>query len=1280
MALFFDARASNGVASALRLGALLGLTIVSFVLAAPALARTDDLLVLSASEFSTLHLHPVAGSVGAARSQLEAGLPRSVRALLRHASVEASAARTRGQQWRSDAFVLRSGSAAERVLAAWKHHDRAGRVKIGGGGVIFVHRSRRRELVQVLWRDAARLGLIALTATRAEGRARTDALAYAQLADRYLRTALPTTAWGKVTAQVRPNGSVSERTALEAFALSYGPLPGVSVPSGHRSSIVSGDLARGWVTPYLSRLKGRLKRDVYHAMGITLPGSRAHAASYGDAGFTPDAALTAAANKWKLLYALPTFLGHYLKLTIVAGATTTTVHNQYSHTDAPADASSINAAGDPTADGPICRIRLTPASDHFDGDTISHILAHEVFHCEEFDLDPGLAHLSAWTTEGLAEWAAETLKPTPGYLGVLNGYVTSPATALFQRNYDAEGFWGHIQDSEHDLWHTIETILAQPTQEGQYNAAGGQSFSFLVNWGSSFFDAPNYGLDWSITSPAVPTAKAPVDVILGDGPLLAAPYTTSQYTVQATQPLVRVAISPGNDALIGEGVNRTNLSDVLFCAAASPSGCQCPPGDDGTVPPSERMKFPAALGVSGDPKGGTVGTVSSIPLSAYCTPKPTPSRGQGGDGGTGGDPHMIDFAGGLFDFQQAGEFTLLQSTKDDVDIQVRQQPLSNCCVSFNTAAAMRVGAHTVVEVDRLGASKIAVYLNKRPARGSSAKLGGGAKLSVGHEPPLGAVATVTWADGTVAKVFNAGGLGSGVLDVSIALSHDQLGHVKGLLGNADVKAAKEFPGDNGRFYPPSVITGSSKHDVKVRYGQFGASWRITRRESLFRYGRGKSTRSYDVAGFPATYETVASLPRRKRAAAEKACKAAGITSGQLLDACELDVAATGDTGFAAGDAHLRAAVDNLPGWSRLSAISSPSLAAPSLGQGAGKVFAAYNYANNSGVQVASFPDVTGAPSRIAHTNPISGWSQLGTPLLLPTAAGGQQLMVSGNHSSVASDSLNGLDLLQYEPDGSFGPPSSIDASLVEPGATDPNSAVLASGGRTLVWTTSVFLNVWNDTAYPPASQHPTYPSGVVFEATTNATLAYDKSGRLWLAWYGLPVSSGGTGVFLEQLNPATGGPEPGATPQLAPDSTNSANSQTMRLACNSNCHVVYQRGSSKNELVSWAPGQTAPVTVLDITTPHAFLNFIGAAAAPDGRLWIVYEYVDSSTDEIVARLGDHNGAGGTSTVLSPPTPHGVGFDGTALSTPGGLVIAMNFAASIKNVTHSELWGTVLRQP
>jgi hypothetical protein len=1138
----------------------------------------------------------------------------------------------------------------------------------------------------VLWREGSRLGLIALTTGRAANNARAVALSYAVLAAGYLRAPLPHTAWQKVMAQVRPNGTVSKQTALEAFALSFGPLPGVTVPSGPRTRTISGDLAFDWVQPYMAKLPPRQRRAIDRATGLAPPGKPAHAADFGDPGFKPYATLTAEANKWAAIYASPLYLGHFLKLQIIAGKTSTRTVNQHVSKDgetvyAPALATPINGTGTYDPDGPFCRVDLTPDGQSYGSADLEHLLAHEVFHCEEDDLDPTAAHSGAWVIEGLAEWAAETLAPTPGYLGVLNSYFSAPATPLFQRAYDAEGFWGRIEEtSPTSLWHEVATVLAQSSPQGQYNAVGGSASNFLTSWGSSFFNVAASGPDWWGPSPQSSPYHSYANVIPGSGELLAAPYTTSQYTIVATQPLERITVSPPSDALLGQGVNRTNLTGVLFCTGAA-SSCQCPPGDTGTVPPSEPMTFPASLGITGDPNGGTTGTATAIPLSDYCTPPtptPTPGPGPGADGGTGGDPHLIDFDGGVFDFQQAGEFTLLRSSQGDLDIQVRQQPLSNCCVTFNTAAAMRVGGATV-EVDRNGVSGISVYVDKHSIHATSAALAGGGKVSIGPGA-LGTTATVTWPDGTIAKVFNAAGLGSGVLDVSVALAQDQLGHVTGLLGAAGVPAAKEFPGANGHLYPPSVFAGTSRHDLQVRYDGFGNGWRITQRQSLFRYARGQSTRSYTIRGFPKTYETVASLSPAKRAKGTKACQTAGITGAKLLDACILDVAATGDTGFAAGDANLQRAVANAPGWSKLTDGSSPSLTTPTLAESGGNVLVAYNEDNDTGVGVAGFPDVPGAPSKIARTTPISGWSDLNSPLLVPTAIGSSQLLISGTHSGIVGDSLNGLDTLQEQPDGSFAAPVAIAPTALEAGAASANGAVLASDEHTLIWSTDLFLGVWNNSAYPPVSQDITYPGGALLEGTTNSTLAYDTTGRLWLVWYALALGNGTpAGLYIEQLNPATGAAIPGAVPQLAPDSSNVLDADKLTLACNTVCHIVYPPNGSKTELVSWAPGQTTPVTVFQAPA-HAFTSLIGASAAPDGRIWLAYVYDDSATEQIIARLGDDNGAGGTTTSLSPPTASSVAFDGSVLDTSRGLVLAANFAASAKDPTDSALWATVLPQP
>ena len=928
--------------------------------------------MLSPVVMRTLGLRPSSAGVDAARTALDQGISRGSKALLRGALIQVSAAGAHGLQLRSDAFVLRSAAAATRVLDSWRRLHSSSRTAIGAGGAVSVTGSRRRAVASVLWRDGARLGLIVLRESDGVAATRSAAIQYAVLAESYLTTALPTTAWQKVMAQVQPDGAVSEQTALEAVALSYGRLPGVHVPSGARSATVSGDLAEDWVTPYLPRLKGRLRKAVYRSLGLTPPGVTAHTASYGDADFQPDATLTAAANKWKLVYALPTYLGHYLSLPIVAGDSFAT------NGTAPADATTVDQDGTN-----YCRVRLLPASKDYDASTISHILAHEVFHCEEFDFDPGLAHLGAWVVEGMAEWAAETLAPVPGYLGVLDDYTLTPHTPLFARSYDAEGFWGHIQDTSPDLWQKVESILAQPTPQAQYSTAGGTTFGFLTTWGASLFNNPAFAPDWSIRSPQTPPSHAPSAMITGAGLIEAAPYTVADYVINPTEPIVRVSISPASDALLGEGLNRTNLDDVLFCAGSSSAACQCPSGTTGTVPPTEPLAFPATLGVTGDPGGGTSGSVVSIPLSVYCTPIPPPVQpgSDNGDAGTGGDPHLIDFDGSLFNFQAVGEFTLLKSTTDDLQVQVRQQPFPHSrSVAVNTAVAMRVG-RSLVEIDSASKLGITALVDHRAVHRSHVSLGGGGSLSLVHvastpfppgstpssicakEIPVKAaqllcelivgglfhgstVAEVRWPDGTVVKVSNAltstvGRLWTPALSLQIKVARRRLGHLTGLLGDAGVPSNVEFRARNGTVYDANDIlngdtesgevggSGGTAHTAYVLYHEFGASWRITQRESLFTYGRGKSTRFYTNLRFPyKRFDTAGASPAKKQQAAEL-CQAAGVKDQAVLNACEYDVLATGDPAFAGGLSPLQTVAESY-GSSGGSTTPPPTTTVPTL--------------------------------------------------------------------------------------------------------------------------------------------------------------------------------------------------------------------------------------------------------------------------------------------------------------------------------------------------------------
>ncbi|HEX4011613.1 MAG TPA: VWD domain-containing protein [Solirubrobacteraceae bacterium] len=968
--------------------------------------------------------------------------------------------------------------------------------------------------------------------------------------------------------------------------------------------------------------------------------------------------------------------------------------------------------------GLFCQIAVyKPIFDNDAGGNMSwaeEIITHELFHCYqqqiEGDADSEVSATESWVQEGLARWVDTTLFASdPIFISrdSVRGYFMTSTTALFDRSYDAVGFWGHLQDLADNLWHRIPGILTAAVH-GRDTAlhaalAGVSPDRFFDTWGSSAFNDAAGGDAWTARSP-LPTAgfSAPARTISATTSVSLDPDSTDQLMISIpaapTGDIETVHIDLGHAyGRFGVSSNYTGsaLEKLTFCGG--PSGCTAPVTPTGPAcgagetytPPPELTPLPSdpVLGLAAAQVHANVSIdYAAVPVdtatSGTCTPTPTPPSGPG-TASTFGDPHLIDFNGGLFDFQQAGEFTLLKSTGDDFQIQMRQQPEGNCCVAFNTAVAMRVGAKTVELVPN-GPDGLVVYLNKHRTFDRRIALGtaGALRLTTQNRAPL---AEVSLADHSTVQVYNV----FGALGIDISLASDRSGHLTGLLGDWGGPAATEFVGRNGHRYAPSVITGTSTRDVRIRYREFGASWRITQRQSLFQYSRGETTRSFLVHGFPHKPLTLAGLRRALRALAEKLCRAAGITKTQLLDACALDVGATGRRGFATGDARVvRALGATAPGWIRLSsAASTPAPFPPALAEQSGSVLAAYAAGESKAIEVARFSATPGAPGPVSRTDPIAGWTNLDGVFLTPGAGGGEQLLVSGQHSNAVGDPLNGLDALAQQPGGSFGAPAPVASTGA---AGDAGSVVLAHDGRTLLWSTNGLLGVENGSTNPPTDENLTYPNGVTLEFTTDAKLATDSTGRLWLAWDGQSSAGGARGIYLLQLDPETGASLPTATPQLAPDSSGVTNAAALALACNSICHVVYTPGGSATRLVSWAPGQAAPVTVVDDTAAHAYVIGLAAAAAADGHLWVVYETAighpaTGNTPPTVAdaqintKLGDDNGAGATATVSPAAVAGAFAYDGTALATADGVVIAADWLTSTTTPTGG-VWATVVRTP
>jgi hypothetical protein len=221
-------------------------------------------------------------------------------------------------------------------------------------------------------------------------------------------------------------------------------------------------------------------------------------------------------------------LNHQIGLSLVVGTTTTPLEEAANGQPAFADALPISMFG-----GNVCRIRL--GSSVQINTYLDLALAHEVFHCFQYDLVPNTWEtIDDWIMEGMADWAALSVDPV-SYTNTdraLGDYLISTHKSLFSRDYDAVGFWGHTQDVTGNLWSHVAQILSAGGNGASYVAAVGPS-DFLSSWGSSPFRTVPASTDWGMLSPISPPGPSAIPlgqktILFGDGDVYADPWSTSQ--------------------------------------------------------------------------------------------------------------------------------------------------------------------------------------------------------------------------------------------------------------------------------------------------------------------------------------------------------------------------------------------------------------------------------------------------------------------------------------------------------------------------------------------------------------------------------------------------------------------------------------------------------------------------------------------------------------------------------------------------------------------------------
>jgi hypothetical protein len=548
------------------------------------------------------------------------------------------------------------------------------------------------------------------------------------------------------------------------------------------------------------------------------------------------------------------------------------------------------------------------------GPVLHALLTHEVVHCFQGEAIGDITKFNAmpsWIMEGTAEYLAadDTRVVDPVLAEAWPNYLVSEIP-LTNRNYDALGYYSLLAFKGRDMWGTVAKAWIAAANSTQSSDAfigvlHGDDPDIQDNWAESYANSTVWGDPWVLHGFGAPTDKTSTlhDVQALPSPgwtgslrsrsntLLYVKETSGEVVTVSTGGLASVHDSSGDSAIAFQAQS--------FCTVKS---CVCPNGTAlaGQDMASAHIDIPFLAAINA-PEGGATYRFIGSSLADLCKGQPTPqpqatSAPKGPCGPacsqSNGDPHMTTVNLYHYDFQAAGEFTLLRTPDGSVEIQARQEPYVSSTgatgqVSINTAVAAKVGSRRVgVYVTPSG---LEAHVDGKVADLSSGPmdLGNGGRISAvskGFEIDL--------PDGTTLWALSVGVWG---INAQIHPSPALLTNGQGLLGFV-------IPGGLGVPALPDgtrlPATSNLSDKLGTIYGKYADAWRITDSASLFDYDPGKSTASYTIKPYPTdtSHASLTDLSADQQTAGEDACS--GVSDPSLHDECVFDVGITGQTGFA----------------------------------------------------------------------------------------------------------------------------------------------------------------------------------------------------------------------------------------------------------------------------------------------------------------------------------------------------------------------------------------------
>ena len=277
---------------------------------------------------------------------------------------------------------------------------------------------------------------------------------------------------------------------------------------------------------------------------------------------------------------------------------------------------------------------------------------------------------------------------------------------------------------------------------------------------------------------------------------------------------------------------------------------------------------------------------TALPLLALVS---TAGPARATEGRAWGDIHVQTLDGATYDFQAAGEFVASRSTAGDLEVQLRLESTGfSSYVSIVTAVAVLVDT-----------SRASVALGREPmlsveeqpvtlSPGDGLDLPEGARIERserGYE--------IFWGDGSSLFIK----VGKGHLNAFLRPALTRRTTLSGLFGNFNGSAMDDVDAMAAIGALGSGLQPGLAELAQSLLLDDDSVWLVAQETSLFEYEPGQSTRTFRKPT-PKREASVAGLPATWRRQARATCEEAGVTDGDLLEACIVDVGYTRDESFA----------------------------------------------------------------------------------------------------------------------------------------------------------------------------------------------------------------------------------------------------------------------------------------------------------------------------------------------------------------------------------------------